>query len=232
MISWTYPDGVDLDIRCLIQSPDVGQNVVSDALGYTSLSRQVWPPGSTTGSAGTAYIEWGGDNQGPGGDPTKVESVRVDIDRLKAVFPTKRYFVIACYGNWFNTRGTQPVKLTAKLYEGGTTSATGSPLYNFTNASAIRTRTLDGVEVFVDSLYGGITTSFANVANFPVPGFLSTIYVATATAIAYRWNGTSYEISDGFSGSTVLGDLMGYFVFDTVNNTGQFTNTLNPAVLT
>ena len=242
VISWTYPDGEDLDIRCFIKSPDVGQNSMNEVLGYATVIRQVWPPGSTTGSAGTAYTQWGGDNTGPGGDPTKVESVRVDIDRLKTVFPTKRYFVIECRGNWFVTRGNLPVKLTAKLYEGGTTSSTGGPLYNFTNTTATKTRTLDGVEVIVDSFYGQ-HFFFANVAAFPsgstpIPGQdKSVIYVASDTGFQYRWNGSSYVITDGlngvsFTGATVLGDFMGYFVFDTINNTGQFVNSLNPTFLT
>jgi hypothetical protein len=155
VVSWTYPDGIDLDIRCRLISPAVGQNVVSDALGYTTLSRTVWPIGASGGSSGSAYIEWGGDNTGPGGDPTKVESVRMDIDRIKAVFPTKRYFVLECRGNWYATRGSQAVKLVAKLYEGGTTTSTGSPTFNFTNAGSTRSRTLAGVEVFVDSFHGG-----------------------------------------------------------------------------
>jgi hypothetical protein len=201
VISWTFPDGVDLDIRCRVVSPAVGQTTVDQYLGWTgdptaTNSTIVWPVGATTSSSGTAYLEWGGDNQGPGGDATKVESVRVDIDRLKAVFSTKRYFVIECRGNWFITRGTQAVSLTAKLYEGGTTTATGSPTYNFTNAGATKTKTLAGLSVFVDSKHGA-----------------------------------SVE-SDGFNGATALGDLMGYFIFDTQDNTAQFTLEIPPYALT
>jgi hypothetical protein len=122
--------------------------------------------------------------------------VRVDIDRIKAVFPTKRYFVVECRGNWYNTAGSQPVKLVAKLYEGGTTTATGAPTYNFTNAGATKSRTLAGVEVFVDSKHGG-----ANEA-------------------------------DGLNGATAFGDIMGYFIFDTQENTAQFTLEVPPAALT
>ena len=155
VISWTFPDGVDLDIRCRLISPDVGQSTVDSALGYTGdVSTTVWPIGSTGGSSGTAYLEWGGDNTGPGGDPTKVESVRVDIDRIKTAFASKRYIVVECRGNWFATRGTQPVKLTAKLYQGGSTTKTNAPNYNFTNTGATSTKTLGGVEVYVDSLHG------------------------------------------------------------------------------
>ena len=211
VISWTFTTGVDLDIRCRIVSPSVGQNTVNDSLGYTGsdpggggsippYSLDVWPVGATKGSAGTAYIEWGGDNQGAG-----KETVRVDIDRLKTVFPTKRYFVIECRGNWYSTRGSTQVLLQATLYEGGTTTATGESLvtgtpptqtgftstgavaYNFVNVGATRTRVLDGVGVFVDSLS---------------------------------------------TNPNVGGDLMGYFIFDTQNNTAQFTLEVPPEALT
>lgn len=233
VISWTYPDGVDLDIRCRIISPAVGQNTVEDTLGFTTLSRTVWPIGASGGSGGTAYLEWGGDNTGAGGDPTKVESVRIDIDRIKAAFSSKRYIVVECRGNWFNTAGTQPVLLTAKLYEGGTTTATGGPTFNFSNSGATKTRTLAGVEVFVDSLYGNVATGpYANVANFPATGNLATIYLATATGLYYRWNGSAYVLSDGLNGATAPGNLMGYFIFDTTTNTAQFTLEIPPYALT
>jgi hypothetical protein len=167
VISWTYPDGVDLDIRCRITSPNVGQFTLEQSIGYTSVQQAIWPPGATGGSSGTAYLEWGGDNQGPGGDPTKVESVRVDIDRIKAAFPSKRYIVVECKGNWYDTAGTRPVVLTAKLYEGGTTTATGAPNYNFSNTTSTRTRTLAGVEVFVDSFHGATTTGGYDGATAP-----------------------------------------------------------------
>ena len=208
VISWTYPDGIDLDIRCRIVSPAVGQDTVDQTVGYTGggptdpfpsippYSQDVWPIGATKSSSGTAYLEWGGDNQGAGGDPTKVESVRVDIDRIKAAFSSKRYIVVECRGNWFNTAGTRPVLLTAKLYEGGTTTATGGPTFNFSNAGATKTRTLAGVEVYVNSKHGA-----------------------------------SVE-ADGFDGTTAPGDLMGYFIFDTTTNTAQFTLEVPPYALT
>jgi hypothetical protein len=202
VITWKFATGSDLDIRCRVASPNVGQTLLDSYLGYTGEpSNYVWPSGGTTGSAGTAYIEWGGDNTGTG-----EEAVRVDIDRLKAAFPTKRYFAIECRGNWFVTRGSTPVTLQATLYEGGVITRQEpnfgdgynegySGGFGFTASGAItRSRVLDSQGVYVDSKHG-----------------------------------ESPE-ADGFNGGTAPGDLMGYFVFDTQTNQGQFLQTLPPGI--
>ena len=198
VISWTFDTGSDLDIRCRIVSPDVGQNILDDFLGYTGtspttgtavppFSLDVWPIGATKGSGGTAYIEWGGDNEGVG-----EETIRVDIDRIKAAYPGKRYLAIECRGNWYVTPGSTPVLLQAALYQGGTTTVNGS--FGFTNVGATRTRILDSQGVYIDSFHG------ENVE------------------------------ADGFTGFTAPGELMGYFVFDTVSQEGQFVQTLPPGI--
>lgn len=196
VIEWTFEDGSDLDIRCAVVSPNTGVTTVDDYVGYTGTgaSNYVWPVGSTTGSSGTAYIEWGGDNQGTG-----TETVRVDIDRLRTVFPSKRYFAIECRGNWYVSRGSKPVRLVATLYEGGTTTRQESPLgsgnspFGFTNTGATRARVLSGVGVYVDSQAGG---------------------------------GVGIE-----PGAVTPGDLMGYFVFDSQTNQGQFLQQLPPQIV-
>lgn len=196
VIEWTFEDGEDLDIRCAVVSPNVGVSTVDDYVGYTGPSSNfVWPVGSTIGSGGTAYIEWGGDNTGTG-----TEAVRVDIDRLKTVFPSKRYFAIECRGNWYVQRGSKPVRLVATLYEGGTTTRQESPAgsgnspFGFTNTGATRARVLSGVGVYVDSLAGGVG-------------------------------------DPGDPGAITPGDLMGYFVFDTQTNQGQFLQQLPPQIV-
>lgn len=197
VIAWKFTTGSDLDIRCRVVSPNVGQNSLDEYLGYTGsspggdsvppYSLDVWPVGATKGSGGTAYIEWGGDNQGVG-----EETIRVDIDRLKAAYPGKRYFAVECRGNWYVTRGSTPVTLQATLYEGGTTTVNGT--YGFNNAGSVRSRILDSQGVYLDSKHG-----------------------ATPEA-------------DGFDGTTAPGELMGYFVFDTVSQEGQFVQTLPPGI--
>lgn len=200
VVTWVFPDGEDLDIRCRLVQPAVGQNTLDQTLGYTGSSGapsedpqfpdnsvRYWPLGS---SPGTAYLEWGGDNTGVGGNFSSSESVRIDIDRIKTVFPSKRYIAVECRGNWYTARGSKPVILQAKLYEGGTTTRSG---FNFANAGATRTRELDSQGVFVDSLHGDTV------------------------------------MPDGYDGTNAPGELMGYFLYDTVEQYGQFVQTLPPA---
>ena len=178
VITWTFDTGTDLDIRCRLLNPGVGQNFLDDYLGYTGASSvSAWP------IAGTAYLVWGGDNTGTGS-----EAVAVNIAAIKSAYPAQQYIIIECRGNWYAAVGTTPVKLTAKIFENG--SIVGPSSFTFTNPTATKTRLIEGLSVFVDSFHGA-----------------------------------SIE-ADGFNGDTALGDLMGYFVFDTVNDIAQFRNDL------
>jgi hypothetical protein len=182
VLKWTYADGTDLDIRCRVYKPNIGQTTVNQYLGYTGDdedSQYYWPDGSNLTSA---IISWGGDNQGAGGSDAAVETVFLNIARFKTLYPNERYCVLECRGNWFGTRGIKPVLLTADVYEGGTIAESTTPnTFSFVNTGYTKGRFIDGVSVFVDSS-----------------------------------GQTSQE----------LGDLMGYFVFDTTDNTAQFRNDL------
>jgi hypothetical protein len=180
VITWTTQDGADLDIRCRIYSPDVGQNNIDQYLGYSGGSGQ-FPAESTRywPTSGTAILSWGGDNTGTG-----EETVAVNISQFKTSYPSSQYCVIECRGNWYTTRGAKAVKLTAKIYEGGTLALSS---FSFVNTGYTKARAIDGLSVFVDSWEPG---------------------------------------GGSGNGATALGDLMGYFVFDTVNNTAQFRNDL------
>jgi hypothetical protein len=176
VISWTFTDGLDLDIRAYLIVPDVGQNTIDDALGYTggaASDTYDWP------TTGTPLIRWGGDNQGTG-----EETVLVDIAAIKAAYPAAPRIILECYGNWYTTRGFDPVKLAAILYEGGSMSHSG---YNWTNTSFTTKRKITGLDAYVDSIHGTTT------------------------------------MPDGYDGGNAPGDLMGYFIFDTQNNTATFT---------
>jgi hypothetical protein len=235
IIIWDYPDGVDLDIRCRVKIPDVGQNTLDNYLGYTDHSHLDGNPDPDTTqwpASGTPYITWGGDNTGPGtelietisgssmitgtyyqiasvgdSDFTSVgaaenkigtpftstgatsgtgtvktiaaESVYVNISQLRSAFPTQRYFVIECRGNWYNAKGSKAVKINSYLYEGGTINKVG---FGFRNTGFTKSRFIQGLSVFVDS-FG----------------------------------------QDG----TEPGDLLGYMVIDTTSNTVQFRNELS-----
>ena len=191
VITWTFPDGEDLDIRCRMYYPFMGQNTVDDFLGYTGTGTSApgsqFPNGSTRYWPATApyVLSWGGDNIGTGS-----EAVAVNISQLKALFPSEQFFVVECRGNWYGTPGLQPIQLTATLYQGGALSPSG---FTFSNAGYTKGRTIEGLSVFIESNYGG-------------------------------------AVVGGFDGSTAPGDLMGYFVFDAVNNTAQFRNDLTGLV--
>jgi hypothetical protein len=193
VITWTFPDGSDLDIRCRMISPFMGQNTVDDFLGYTgggggtsqypTNSRRYWP------TSPPYVLSWGGDNTGTGS-----EAVAVNISQLKTLFPNQQYFIVECRGNWFVTPGLLPIQLNATLYQGGTLapSAPISPAtvgFNFIHTGYTKGRTIEGLSVFIESNYGG-------------------------------------TVVGGYDGTTAPGDLMGYFVFDAVNNTAQFRNDL------
>jgi hypothetical protein len=185
VITWTFPDGSDLDIRCRMIYPFMGQNTVDDYLGYTGAgggtaqyptnSTRYWPP------APPYVLSWGGDNTGVGS-----EAVAVNISQLKALYPSEQYFIVECRGNWFVTPGLLPIQLTATLYQGGTLAPSG---FTFSNSGYTKGRTIDGLSVFIESNYGS-------------------------------------TVVGGYDGATAPGDLMGYFVFDAVNNTAQFRNDL------
>jgi hypothetical protein len=185
VITWTFPDGLDLDIRCRMYYPFMGQNTVDQFLGFTGAGGGTaqYPANSTRYWPSTApyVLSWGGDNTGTGS-----EAVAVNISQLKAFYPSEQYFIVECRGNWYVTPGLQPIQLTATLYQGGTLSPSG---FTFSNAGYTKGRTIDGLSVFIESNYG-------------------------STAI------------NGIDGDNAPGDLMGYFIFDAVNNTAQFRNDL------
>lgn len=138
VISWTFQDGMDLDIRCRVYSPFLGQGSIDDYLGWTGASStSKWP------ATGTPVLIWGGDNTGLGN-----EAVAVNVQQLKNLFPTQQYFVIECRGNWYGSPGTRPVKLNATIWEGGTVTQSG---FTFVNSGYTKARTAPGVEVYVDS---------------------------------------------------------------------------------
>jgi hypothetical protein len=170
-ITWTFDTGSDLDIRCRFISPNVGQSTIQQCLGYTgtgtsyiyapnnasvasyySDSVSAWgASGAVTGiPTGTEWMVWGGDNTGVG-----QEQVLVNLDSVRAAYPSTRYIIIECRGNWFTTRGWTPVYLTADLFVGGTNSGPSS--YVFSNAGYSNRRLLDGVSIYVDSFHGSAT---------------------------------------------------------------------------
>ena len=176
VINWTFPDGQDLDIRCRLVSPFLGQSTIDDYIGWTGDPAPPLTPNPPFGStvlwsaAGVPVLIWGGDNQGAG-----EETVYVNLEKLKEIFPTQQYFIVECRGNWFGTAGTRPVQLTANLYEGGTVTPPSGGGFSWTVTGATKTRFCEGVSVFVDSNYG--ETIIGGIAGFNAPGDLMGYFV-------------------------------------------------------
>jgi len=148
VITWTFTDGVDLDIRCRMYSPYLGQGTIDEYLGWTgdpvaTNSTAVWPP-----SPATPVLIWGGDNTGVG-----QEQVYINLAVLRAAYPGQRYFIVECRGNWYGTPGFNPVKLDCNLYEGGTLVSTpiSANLFALSVSGYTRGRATQGVSVYVDS---------------------------------------------------------------------------------
>lgn len=138
VIAWTFDSGSDLDIRCRVIYPNLGQNTIDDYLGYSGdTSTNQWP------ATGTPIITWGGDNTGTG-----EETVLVNIGAFKTRYPTQKKVIIECRGNWYGSPGETPVVLNASLYQGGTFSASG---YSFTNTGYSAKRVVSGLDVYVNS---------------------------------------------------------------------------------
>jgi hypothetical protein len=173
LITYTFTDGLDLDTRSRLFNPNAGQTTVDQFLGYTgATSQSVWP------ASGTAYLEWGGDNQGTG-----AEQVLLNVTAAKTAFPGKKYLVLELRGNWYVTKGFNPINIKADMFVGGSRSISTPTI----TVSAFSDRkTVTGLDAYVNSTEG---------AGPPE------------------------------TGATTLGDLIAYFVFDTVNNTGQFFST-------
>lgn len=130
VLTYNFTDGMDLDTRSRVVTPDIGQHAVADCLGWGV--RYSWP--STGGSPTTvppdALIDFGGDNTGTG-----LESILVDISKIKATYPTDDVIVVDCRAFWYNTVGVNPVTLKAVFYKGGAI-VKGSPTFTYTNPTA------------------------------------------------------------------------------------------------
>ena len=106
MLTYEFTDGLDLDTRTRIVTPDVGQNTQLKYLGWSRLLQ--YP------ETGTPYEIWSGDNQGTG-----FESVLFDISLFKTIYPLENILVIDARCFWFNTVGINPVNVAATLWKGG-----------------------------------------------------------------------------------------------------------------
>ena len=106
ILTYSFTDGTDLDTRSRISFPNIGQNDVTDYLGYCANSS--WP------ASGTPIISFGGDNTGNG-----YESIFVNLIEFKNQYPSETIITIETNGTWYGEQGFNPVIMQVMLYKGG-----------------------------------------------------------------------------------------------------------------
>ena len=107
VFTYSFTDGTDLDTRTRVTVPNIGQNTLSDYIGWCCSSE--WP------QSGNPILSWGGDNTGTG-----FESVLIDLIEFKAQYPGQNTISILANAGWFGQVGSNPVVLEVTLYKGGT----------------------------------------------------------------------------------------------------------------
>ena len=212
IITWKSFDGVDLDIRCSIITPNIGMSDpasdLTNTFGYTTYngaSAAYWYKWPKTGGW---VLAWGGDNTGG----LSRENVAISIPGFRALYPTATEIVAECRGNWYSTAGKLPVQLYGTLHQGGTISSgtlsggNGSSTgYGFNVTGDTKELNVVGQTIPVTS-YNGVTTDGKGVVN----GVVLTNSLGDWTA-------------GNAAGASTFGDLMGYFHYDLVNNQAWFS---------
>jgi len=107
VFTYSFTDGTDLDTRTRVTVPNIGQNTLSDYIGWCCSSE--WP------QSGNPILSWGGDNTGTG-----FESVLIDLIEFKTQYPGQNIITILANAGWYGTVGSNPVVLEVTLYKGGT----------------------------------------------------------------------------------------------------------------
>ena len=115
--TYYFSDGRDLDTRTKLVTPSVG-----DYIG--------WARGSSAGQV----LEWGGDNTGTG-----LESVSLNVNLFKSLYPGVNTVVIDFRCFWFGAVGSNPVRLNVTLYKGGVLRKVG---YGWDNPTAAASKNI------------------------------------------------------------------------------------------
>ena len=120
MVQYEFTDGQDLDTRTRMVTPDIGQDTTIEYIGYGANYCSGSGDYSTAGiyplGSGTNYIlKHACDNTGQG-----FESVLINLNNFTAAYPAENEITIDCRGWWYNTVGTNSVKLNVTLWKAGT----------------------------------------------------------------------------------------------------------------
>ena len=95
VVTYAFNDGTDLDTRTRVTVPDIGQNNLSDYIGWCC---------SFEYPSGAPILTWGGDNTGVG-----FESVLIDLIQFKNDYPSQNIITITTNAAWYGTPGSNPV---------------------------------------------------------------------------------------------------------------------------
>ena len=120
MVQYEFTDGQDLDTRTRMVTPDIGQDTTVEYIGYGANFCNASGDYATAGiyplASGNNYIlKHACDNTGQG-----FEAVLINLNNFTAAYPAENEITIDCRGWWYNTVGTNPVKLNVTLWKGGT----------------------------------------------------------------------------------------------------------------
>jgi hypothetical protein len=120
MVQYEFTDGQDLDTRTRIVTPDIGQDTTVEYIGYganyCSGSGDYATAGIYPLASGNNYIlKHACDNTGQG-----FEAVLINLNNFITSYPAENEITIDCRGWWYNTVGTNSVKLNLTLWKAGT----------------------------------------------------------------------------------------------------------------
>lgn len=153
MVQYKFTDGIDLDTRTRVVTPDIGQDTTQEYIGWGALtcyndttSGQEFNttgvfPTSATFLENNYILKHGCDNRGTG-----YEAVLINLNKFAELYPTENEITIDCRGWWFSNPapvGVEKVKLLLTLWKGGTIvsptfNISGLPThYTFTNPTAV-----------------------------------------------------------------------------------------------
>lgn len=145
MIQYEFTDGQDLDTRTRIVTPDIGQDITDEYIGFGASScnsgtydfNGIYPT-SATYSGNNYILKHGCDNKGTGFETVLINLINFKSSVINPTHYNASEITIDCRAWWYKTVGTNPVKLNLTLWKGGTivqpTFDTGQPTsYTFTN---------------------------------------------------------------------------------------------------
>ena len=93
IVSYAFTDGIDLDTRTRISSPNIGQNSAQSYIGWCR--SELFPD-----NGGTPILTWSGDNTGQG-----FESVFVNLNEFKNQYPLETSLTIEMSAMWYSQSG-------------------------------------------------------------------------------------------------------------------------------